>query len=63
MTDDITSSEVSSAEYIAEVLLEMFPFLDVCIFCLIMVNETFPLFYTNHSSQSISKVDQMYRTG
>ena len=32
MADDITSSHVSNAEYIAGVLLEMFPFLGVCVF-------------------------------
>ena len=32
MADDITSSQVSSAEYTAEVQLEMFSFLSVCIF-------------------------------
>ena len=32
MASDITSSQVLSAEYIASVLLEMFPFLGVCIF-------------------------------
>ena len=32
MADDITSSQVSSAEYTAGVLLEMFPFLGVCVF-------------------------------
>ena len=32
MADDITSSQVSSAKYTARVLLEMFPFLGVCIF-------------------------------
>ena len=32
MTDDITSSQVSSAEYTAGVQLEMFPFLGVCVF-------------------------------
>ena len=32
MADDITSGQVSSAEYIAGVQLEMFPFLGVCVF-------------------------------
>ena len=32
MVDDITSSQVSSAKYIAGVLLEMFPFSGVCVF-------------------------------
>ena len=32
MTDDITSSQVSSAEYIAGVQLEMFPLSGVCVF-------------------------------
>ena len=32
MVDDITSSQVSSAEYIAGVQLEMFPFSGVCVF-------------------------------
>ena len=32
MADDITSSQVSSAEYTTGVLLEMFPFLGVCVF-------------------------------
>ena len=32
MASDITSSQVSSAEYTASVLLEMFHFLGVCIF-------------------------------
>ena len=32
MTDDITSSQVSSAEHTAGVMLEMFPFLGVCVF-------------------------------
>ena len=32
MADDITSNQVSSAEYIAVVQLEMFPFLGVCVF-------------------------------
>ena len=32
MADDITSSQVSSAEYIAGVQLEMFPFSGVCVF-------------------------------
>ena len=32
MADDITSNQVSSAEYIARVQLEMFPFLGVCVF-------------------------------
>ena len=32
MAGDITSSQVSSAEHTAGVLLEMFPFLGVCIF-------------------------------
>ena len=31
MVDDITSSQVSSAEYTIGVQLEMFPFLDVCV--------------------------------
>ena len=34
MADDITSSQVSSAEYTAGVQLEMFPFWSVCVFCL-----------------------------
>ena len=33
MTDDITSSHVSSVECIAGVQLEMFPFSGVCVFC------------------------------
>ena len=32
MADDITSNQVSSVEYTVGVLLEMFPFLDVCVF-------------------------------
>ena len=32
MADDITSSQVSNAEYIAGVQLEMFHFLGVCVF-------------------------------
>ena len=32
MADDITPNQVSSAEYTAGVLLEMFPFLGVCVF-------------------------------
>ena len=32
MADDITPSQVSSAEYTAGVQLEMFPFLGVCVF-------------------------------
>ena len=32
MTDDITSSQVSNAEYKTGVLLEMLPFLGVCFF-------------------------------
>ena len=32
MTDDITSSQVSGAEYTTGVQLEMFPFLGVCVF-------------------------------
>ena len=32
MADDITSSQMSSAEYIVGVQLEMFPFLGVCVF-------------------------------
>ena len=32
MADDITSSQVSSAEYTARVQLEMFPFSGVCVF-------------------------------
>ena len=32
MANNITSSRVSSAEYIAGVQLEMFPILDVCVF-------------------------------
>ena len=32
MADDITSNQVSSAEYIAGVQLKMFPSLGVCVF-------------------------------
>ena len=32
MADDITHNQVSSAEYTAGVLQEMFPFLGVCVF-------------------------------
>ena len=32
MADDITPSQVSSAEYTAGVQLEMFPFSGVCVF-------------------------------
>ena len=32
MADDITPSQVSSAEYIAGVQLKIFPFLGVCVF-------------------------------
>ena len=32
MADDITPSQVSSTEYTARVLLEMFPFSGVCVF-------------------------------
>ena len=32
MADDITSSQVSSAKYTVGALLEMFPFLVVCVF-------------------------------
>ena len=32
MTDDITSSQVSGAEYTTRVQLEIFPFLGVCVF-------------------------------
>ena len=32
MADDVTLSQVSSAEYIARVQLEMFPFSGVCVF-------------------------------
>ena len=32
MADNITSSQVSSAEYIAGFQLKMFPFLGVCVF-------------------------------
>ena len=32
MVDDITSSQVSSAKYIAGVQLKMFPFSGVCVF-------------------------------
>ena len=32
MADDITSSQVSSAEYTAGVQFEMFPILGVCVF-------------------------------
>ena len=32
MADNITSSQVSSAKYIAGVQLEMFPILGVCVF-------------------------------
>ena len=41
MADDITSSQVSSAEYTAGVQLEMFPFLGVCVFCLRFNYNTF----------------------
>ena len=32
MADDVNSNQVSSAEHTVGVLLEMFPFLGVCIF-------------------------------
>ena len=32
MVDDITSSQVSSAKYIAGIQLKMFPFSGVCVF-------------------------------
>ena len=41
MDGDISFSQVSSAEYTVGVLLEMFPFLGVCIFGPRFYNNTF----------------------
>ena len=41
MVGDVSFNQVSSAEHIAGVLLEMFPFLSVCIFCLRFYYNTF----------------------
>ena len=49
MTDDITSNQVSSAEHTAGVLLEIFPFLGVCVFG--------PRFYYNKFLVSIRMID------
>ena len=49
MADDITPNQVSSAEYTAGVLLEMFPFLGVCVFG--------PRFYYNIFLASNRRID------
>ena len=53
MADDITSSQMSSAEYIVGVQLEMFPFLGICVFG--------PRFYYNICLASNRMVGQKLR--